>query len=291
VNGQNSGVGLGAFWFRVPDDESVLMSLSPAQLKCYLVVVRAIQRDRNGGKISTRQVAGRAGLGLRHAHDALNQLVDTKRLQRDGKAGTTANYSLPNTWNAGNCIPTGEQLRRELTANRLPTGKQHCSPLGEQHLESSEKHTLSADSGRLKEPSATDSLTASASPFRNEQPFPTDAPKPPANWPLGGWQSREDFETWWSGLVLGHPNRNYNTAGKAKALELIRAGQLERGQFEGGYAALRAANSARWAEQDGRFVPNLLRILDDSLWDLTPRPPAVSEYQDAEIYLRRVANE
>ena len=143
MNGQSSGNGHGVFWFRVPDDESGLMSLSPAQLKCYLVVARAIQRDRNGGRISTRQVADRAGLGLRHARNALNQLVHTKRLQRDGKAGTTANYSLPHAWNTGSCIPTseqsdhsggasciptGEQLRGEPKADCSPTGKQRCSP-------------------------------------------------------------------------------------------------------------------------------------------------------------------
>ena len=39
-----------AFWWRLPDDETALMSLGLAELKCYLVVARAIQRDRNGGK-------------------------------------------------------------------------------------------------------------------------------------------------------------------------------------------------------------------------------------------------
>lgn len=34
------------YWFRVPDDEQMLMSLSPAQLRCYLVVIRRIQRLR-----------------------------------------------------------------------------------------------------------------------------------------------------------------------------------------------------------------------------------------------------
>lgn len=47
------------FWWRLPDDEAFLMSLKPAELKCYLVASRAIQRDRNGGLISVRQVAKR----------------------------------------------------------------------------------------------------------------------------------------------------------------------------------------------------------------------------------------
>ncbi len=29
-----------AYWFRVPDDETTLMSLHPAELKCYMVVAR-----------------------------------------------------------------------------------------------------------------------------------------------------------------------------------------------------------------------------------------------------------
>lgn len=37
------------YWWRIPDIEDVLMSLRPAELKCYLIITRAIQRDRNAG--------------------------------------------------------------------------------------------------------------------------------------------------------------------------------------------------------------------------------------------------
>ncbi len=108
---------------------------------------------------------------------------------------------------------------------------------------------------------------------------------------MGGWQNREDFDAWWGDLVRGHPNKNHSTAAKAKALEQIRAGQLERTQFDKGYAALRAINANRWAEQNGRYAPNLLSILEDCLWKFSPRPATTSEYEDSETYLRRVANE
>ncbi len=85
------------------------MSLPPAELKCYLVVARAIQRDRNGGKISVRQVSERARVSLRHAHDALTRLVAAGLLRGELKPGATTTYSLPHAWNTGNCIPTGEQ--------------------------------------------------------------------------------------------------------------------------------------------------------------------------------------
>jgi hypothetical protein len=146
-----------AYWFRLPDDEAWLMSLRPAELKSYLVVSRAIQRDRNGGKICERQVAQRAGVGLRHVHAALSRLVGMNRLRREGKPGSTATYYLPHSWNTGNRAPTGEQSGQLEMTNRIPTGKQlgptqaakgkqqrsptgeqNCTPTGERHLESLE---------------------------------------------------------------------------------------------------------------------------------------------------------
>jgi hypothetical protein len=32
-------VSAGAYWFRIPDNEAALMSLKPAELKCFLVVL------------------------------------------------------------------------------------------------------------------------------------------------------------------------------------------------------------------------------------------------------------
>ena len=50
------------------------MNLKPAQLRCYLVVMRDIQRSRNSGLISARQVADRSRVSLRHTQAALTAL-------------------------------------------------------------------------------------------------------------------------------------------------------------------------------------------------------------------------
>ena len=137
------------FWFRVPDDEGLLMSLKPAELKVFLVVLRDVQRARNTGRISSRQVADRTGLSLQHAHAALGSLVTKGLLECDKKPGATTVYTLPFSWRArppageqsepSNCSPVGEQSPpqgEQLGEQyRSPVGKQHRSPLGEQHLE------------------------------------------------------------------------------------------------------------------------------------------------------------
>ena len=169
----------GVYWWRVPDDEAALMSLRPAELKCYLVVLRAIQRDKNAGMISERQVSQRAGVTFRHVHGALARLVELGWLCREGKLGATATYSLPHSWNIGNCIPTGNQLEAEPAQNRFPTGNQlngesdpkgnhHRFPTGDQNrfptgnqhlefLESSEPSSSSTEySGRFLDPGNSD---------------------------------------------------------------------------------------------------------------------------------------
>jgi len=83
------------FWFRVPDVESGLMSLKPPQLRCYLVVVRAIQRDRNKGMLSVRQAAKRPKLSVNRAQKALAELVRGGWLRREGKPRATSVYTLP----------------------------------------------------------------------------------------------------------------------------------------------------------------------------------------------------
>ena len=113
------------------------MSLRPAELKCYLVVTRAIQRDRNGGELSIRRITERANLSPQHAHRAI-AAIDQGLLLREGKPTSTAVYSLPVNWVSGrndgravaswqsDCSPTGEQLKNR---NRRK---------GEQHLKCSE---------------------------------------------------------------------------------------------------------------------------------------------------------
>jgi hypothetical protein len=132
------------YWWKMPDDEGRLMALKPAELRCYLVVARAIQQDRNKGRISERQVAIRARVSLRHTHSALGKLVESGWLERAGKAGATATFVFPHGWKGPNCIPTGKQLKGHADPNCSPTGEQfggdlsaegeqHCAPTGEQN--------------------------------------------------------------------------------------------------------------------------------------------------------------
>jgi hypothetical protein len=159
----------GRFWFRLPDDEAMLTSLKPAELRCYLVVMRDIQRSRHRGLISARQVSDKTGISLQHTHAALESLVANGHLNCEKRPGATTRFSLPFDWEQGNCSPVGEHhrgadrspvgeqsdsrrdvLKSRATAageqsgehQRSPVGEQHCSPVGEQLLESSESSEL-----------------------------------------------------------------------------------------------------------------------------------------------------
>jgi hypothetical protein len=127
------------YWWKMPDDEPGLMALKGAEIRCYMVVSRAIQQDRNKGRISVRQVATRARVSPRHAHAALGRLIELGFLCRVGRAGATTMFDLPHGWKGSNCIPTGKQLPSNGGANCIPTGKQlpsnggaNCIPTGEQ---------------------------------------------------------------------------------------------------------------------------------------------------------------
>jgi len=114
-------------------------------------------------------------------------------------------------------------------------------------------------------------------------------------WPHGGWHSDEDFRTWWERLVLEHPNKNRNTAAKEKALAQIRERKLNRGEFEAGYARLRAAEGERWMQENGRYAPNLWQLLEDEAWKFAPHAakPVLSapSYQSTDDYTRRLQTE
>lgn len=165
------------YWFRLPDDETILMKLKLAELKCYLVVMRDIQRAKNQGLISVRQVARHSGISLNHVHEALSSLVEKGYLLCEKRPGAIAKYSLPFNWkkqdrsptgeqfDPTDCTPTGEQPAPDSNANDrslrgepmlgtkeraeadctpvgehhcTPLGEQNCSPVGEQHLDYSE---------------------------------------------------------------------------------------------------------------------------------------------------------
>ena len=187
------------------------MSLGLAELRCYLVVVRAIQRDRNGGKLSFRQIAQRAGLkSLGHVHAVMDDLVERGMLACEVTPGRMASYRLARPWR--NCSAGVEQPEAEAVSNRsageeqlamalrnncstgaeqsMPTAspapEQHCSAgverncsAGvEQHLESSEYSELSSSStqkaGRFEDPATNEApaTTTTNAPQANLQPAP-----------------------------------------------------------------------------------------------------------------------
>jgi hypothetical protein len=127
------------FWFKMPDDEHLLANMKPAQLRCYLVILRDVQRAKHRGRLSVRQIADRTGLSLKTAHAAVEDLIRQKAVRCEKKPGAIAVYTLPFSFSnrspvgeqlkSGNCSPVGEQSEPE--GERL--GEQHCSPVGERN--------------------------------------------------------------------------------------------------------------------------------------------------------------
>jgi len=85
-------------------------------------------------------------------------------------------------------------------------------------------------------------------------------------WAAAGWANPEEFEGWWRKLVENHPNRNANGQAKNMLVESVMSGTFKRTVFEAGYTALAEVNAVRWADEHGRYAPNLLAILQDRLW-------------------------
>lgn len=206
----------GAFWWRLPDDETALMSLGLAEVKCYLVVMRAIQRDRNGGKLSLRQIARRTGLSsLGNVHAVMADLVKRGMLACEVIPGRMAVYGLPTAWrncSAGveqldsnpapasvpNCSTGAEQLKRSAPAfleQHCSAGvEQNCSTGAEQHLECSEYSELSSSSpgcnGRVVE-------QVEASPTTTSEKLNSKRQLEPWPWSDGEFEeARADMRQW-----------------------------------------------------------------------------------------------
>ena len=75
------------YWFRLPTELDRLMELKPRALKVFLVIVRAIQRDKNGGELSVRQIAARTGLTRRNAELGIDEVVARGLLERTASPG------------------------------------------------------------------------------------------------------------------------------------------------------------------------------------------------------------
>jgi hypothetical protein len=147
--------GFSGYWFKTPDEIDLLMALKPAELRVYLVVLHAIQRDRNGGLLSMCQIASRANISRQHAVLAVESLCQQRFLLRVNRATgveltrpqdwqrRTVKYDVPIQWkqrDSANWTPTGDQnpiqYKQEDTGNWTPTGdQQHTSiPTADSHL-------------------------------------------------------------------------------------------------------------------------------------------------------------
>jgi hypothetical protein len=146
------------YWFRLPDNEELLMSLTLATLRCFMVVVRAIQRDRNAGRISLHQIADRAKISRKSAQRAIVKLVEQGLLNCDKHPGVTPVYHLPFSWieKENRRSPVGDRSKawKVTKGDRhpSPTGDLNRSPTGDTHLELSESsERLSAFASRSEQ--------------------------------------------------------------------------------------------------------------------------------------------
>lgn len=160
------------FFFKVPSEVDGLIQLKHAELKVYLAVTQAIQRDRNGGLLAMSQIAERANLSERHARKAIDALCRRRWLIRVNRAtgaeltrkeewnGRTVTYANPIQWwqrDTGNLGPTGQRsgpdddrgnpLHNGVTSCREscsdeehktrdpgPAGEGNLRPVGERYL-------------------------------------------------------------------------------------------------------------------------------------------------------------
>jgi hypothetical protein len=90
----------GVFWWRMPDDIDPLMNLKPLELKAYLVVARATQRDRNRGLISLRQIQERSHSGSLGCTQQAIDAVCRRGLITRHNPKTGAKLTNPNEWKA-----------------------------------------------------------------------------------------------------------------------------------------------------------------------------------------------
>jgi hypothetical protein len=144
------------YWYRAPVEIDFLMDLKCTEIKVFMVINRAIERDQNQGLISMRQIRQRAKIkSLGHTQEAVNTLCELGIFARHNPA-TGVKLTDPKEWkgrsveycftfqlkqkDAANRSPHGEQVINPAPSptNCTPQGEQNSSPLREQHSESSE---------------------------------------------------------------------------------------------------------------------------------------------------------
>ena len=157
------------FFFKVPSEIDRLMQLTHAELKVYLVVSHAIQRDHNGGLLAISQIAKRSNLSERHARKAaeslcrrrwlirVNRVTGAELTRKEDWNGRTVTYANPIQWKQKDTCspsPTGqrsgpEDEKRNALRNGVmesqppesdpgPLGGGNLRPVGQRHSESSE---------------------------------------------------------------------------------------------------------------------------------------------------------
>jgi Helix-turn-helix domain len=234
--------------------------------------------DRSGEGVNDRSGEG--------VNDCSPKESQTEESQSEERVTQKARAGLPQTLRA--IAPLVDRGTYKIDGKQ-GSGEQHRLPRAEQHLESWNKDTQAQDTGRLKEPNAGSSAITSATRRRQSR---ASRPSAPAlrNWPMSGWEDLKDFEDWCTRLVCEHPNKNNNGAARTKALELVMARELDRAEFEAGYAALCAEAGDRWTEQRCRYAPNLWKLLDDRAWKYRheARPPNPA-YESIDYYVLQQA--
>jgi len=94
-------------------------------------------------------------------------------------------------------------------------------------------------------------------------------------WTAAGFDCPEDFETWFKALYAKHPTRGMLQVGQDVAREAILAGELKRDVFESVYAAY--CDSPEWKKSNGRYIPQLAKLISDKFWQFPPVVPAAAE--------------
>src|SRR5581483_12374763 len=116
--------------------------LKPSEIKAYLVVQHAIQKEqKHPGMISVRQVAAVMGTSYQHAHAALKHLREQNLIIARYKTGRITRFANPFAFRGrGECSLAGERLSSR-------TGEQGRSPRGEQPLDIDRCRVTALESG------------------------------------------------------------------------------------------------------------------------------------------------
>jgi len=162
-SGPDANAGASVFWWRMPDDTSSLMDLGHLELRAWIAIARAIQRDRNKGRLSIRQIRKRAHSGsVGRTCEAVNAVCDPRfqyhftrhnpitgaRLTEPEQwKGREVEYRLNLDWkqrDADNCSPNRNSLEEKAVLERncspkrnrtVPQTGTELFPKPEQHLE------------------------------------------------------------------------------------------------------------------------------------------------------------